>query len=148
MERRDNELLAKLKSKLPELEKLLEKVNSEWNYEDGLYRFYHHSFKVFRLQELTIEMVEAFRQLHPKGVYGKLNEDFMQIYSEGTHMTFTLADNDRWHHVTRPIVEAFLHSKYFLEMAVKSGKELAKETEAPTLLPSGWAAFLYLFDMR
>lgn len=147
MERKDNELLANLKNKLPELEKLLEKVKSEWNYEDGVYRFYHHSFKVFRLQDLTVEIVELLRDLapekHPR--FAKLNADFTQIYHEGTHKAFTNDDNSRWLHTTRPIVEAFLHAKYFLEMAVKSGKELEG---APGMLPSGWAAFLYLYDMR
>lgn len=145
MERKDRQLLLNLKQKLPELEKLLEKIGSEWNYEDGIYRFYHHSFKVFNLQELTREIVGTLRKLHPDGPYGKLNKDFKQIYAEGMNKTFTLDDNDRWLYATRPIIEAFLHAKYFLEQAVKYGKELSEE---PTSLPSGWAGFLYLFDMR
>jgi hypothetical protein len=144
----DNALLSNLKSKLPELEKLLEKVNSEWNYEDGVYRFYHHSFKVFHLQDLTKEIVEQLRLLspekHPR--FAKLNADFMTIYHEGVGKVFSNWDNSRWLHTTRPIVEAFLHAKYFLEMAVKNGKEITGD--APNMLPSGWAAFLYLYDMR
>jgi hypothetical protein len=46
---------------------------------------------------------------------------------------------------TRPIVEAFFHARYFLEMAVRYGKELAT---APCLLPSGWASLLYLYGLR
>ena len=65
MEHKDEELLANIKSKLPELEKLLEKINGEWNYEDGIYRFYHHSFKVFRLQDLTTEIVRTLESLVP-----------------------------------------------------------------------------------
>jgi len=145
MERKDKELLANVKNKLPELEKLLEKVKSEWSYEDGVYRFYHHSFKVFNLQILTNEIVHNFRELNPNGFYKKLNPDFEQIYAEGTGRTFCMDDNGRWLNVTRPIVEAFLHAKYFLEQAVKYGKELE---EAPSILPSGWATFLYLYDMR
>lgn len=41
----------------------------------------------------------------------------------------------------RPIVEAFLHARFMLEMACKFAEELS---EPPQALPSGWAAFLYL----
>jgi hypothetical protein len=47
--------------------------------------------------------------------------------------------------VTRPFVEAFFHARYFLAMAVKYGRELEFP---PALMPSGWAAVLYLFDLR
>jgi len=141
----DDALLTNLKAALPELEKLLVKINGEWNYEDGIYRFYHHSFKVFGLQDLTTEIVRTLESLVPTKGLVKLNKDFMAIYHEGVGKTFSNWDNTRWLHTTRPIVEAFLHSKYFLEMAVKSGKEL---DSAPSMLPSGWAGFLYLFDMR
>jgi hypothetical protein len=41
-------------------------------------------------------------------------------------------------------VEA-LHARYMLEMAVKYGIEL---DGTPRFLPSGWAALLYLYDLR
>ncbi len=53
--------------------------------------------------------------------------------------------NQRWVEATRPIVEAFFHAGYFLEMVCKYGKELE---EPPDLLPSGWAAVLYLYGLR
>ena len=56
-----------------------------------------------------------------------------------------MSDNDRWLAATRPIVEAFFHARYFLEMVVKYGKELKSP---PAVLPSGWAAVLCLFNMR
>ena len=40
----ENELLANIKAKLPELEELLQEMGSHWGYEDPIYRFYHHSF--------------------------------------------------------------------------------------------------------
>src|SRR5438445_10480854 len=43
------------KARLPELEKLLEEVSSHWHAEDGFYRFYHQSFKVYGLQEVRCE---------------------------------------------------------------------------------------------
>ncbi len=79
-------------------------------YEDGIYRFYHHSFKIYSLQETTSAIVAAL-----------------------------------WLEVTRPMVEAFFHAHYFLEMAVRYGKQLK---HPPRQLPSGWAAFLYLYNLR
>jgi hypothetical protein len=54
-------------------------------------------------------------------------------------------DNRHWPEATRPIVEAFFHARYFLEMAVRYGRQLSV---APQLLPSGWAALLYLYRLR
>lgn len=46
--------------------------------------------------------------------------------------------------VTRPILEAFFHARYFLEMAVRyAGLEAP-----PQALSSGYAALLYLFGLR
>jgi hypothetical protein len=47
-------LLCNIKEKLPQLEELLTQVENHWGMEDGVYRFYHQSFKVYyRLQPLT-----------------------------------------------------------------------------------------------
>jgi hypothetical protein len=53
--------------------------------------------------------------------------------------------NARWLETTRPIVEAFFHARYFLEMAVRYGRSLEAP---PTLMPSGWAALLSLYGLR
>lgn len=59
--------------------------------------------------------------------------------------TFKPAHNARWLEVTRPIVEAYFHAGCFLEVAVRYGRELEYP---PRHLPSGWAAFLYLYGLR
>jgi hypothetical protein len=135
-------LFKNLKAELPVLEKLLEDCSGPWGYEDPIYRFYHQSYKVYHLQGQTKEIVSKLQALLP-GV--PLNKWFMQIIKEGTGKSFTGEDNRNWLAVTRPIVEAFFHARYFLEMAVKYGKELGSP---PRLLPSGWAAFLYLYNLR
>ena len=58
---------------------------------------------------------------------------------------FNIDHNKEWLRHTRPIIEAFFHAKFFLEMAVKYGKELE---ECPEILPSGWAALLYFYNLR
>jgi hypothetical protein len=46
--------------------------------------------------------------------------------------------------VNRPILEAFFHARYFLEMAVR----YADLSAPPQTLPSGYAALLSLFGLR
>ena len=135
-------LLAAIGKELSRLEELLRSVNSEWAYEDSIYRFYHQSFKVFGLQGLTENIVEALRGLAP---HLPLNPWFTEIASEGTGKEFSVEINQRWTEATRPIVEAFFHARYFLEMACKYGNEL---TEPPQPMPSGWAALMELYGLR
>jgi len=58
---------------------------------------------------------------------------------------FTPDHNRNWIKHTRPIVEAFFHPHFMLKMVCKYGRELS---EPPQMLPSGWAAVLYLFNLR
>jgi hypothetical protein len=53
-----------------------------------------------------------------------MSADAMKIVQEGTGKTFKREDNRNWLVVTRPILEAFFHARYLLEMDVKHGKEL------------------------
>lgn len=63
----------------------------------------------------------------------------------GTGKTFRLEDNHRWLEATRPMLEAFFHARFMVEMAVRYGREL---DEPPAMMPSGWAALLSLYDLR
>jgi len=135
------ELFRNLKAEVTKLEELLANCE-QYGYEDRVYRFYHQSFKVFDLQDTTTEIVAKLQSLAPDR---PLNEWFTQIVREGTGKTFAPQDNANWLVATRPILEAFFHARYFLEVAVKYGKELDCP---PQMLPSGWAAFLYLYNLR
>jgi hypothetical protein len=135
-------LFANLREALPSLEKLLKQCNDRWVYDDLVYRFYHHSFKVYGWQETTSEIVQALQALAP-GV--PLNERFSKIVKAGTGKAFRPEHNQRWDEETRPMLEAFFHARFFLEMAVRYGTEL---TYPPVSLPSGWATFLYLYNLR
>ena len=149
LERRKNigalhtKLLSNIKAKLPELEKLLEEINGHWNLIDGVYRFFHKSFKVYYLQGITLKIVKALKSLAPDDY--DLNNDFMSIVKDGTGKVFDVSHNRDWARHTRPIVEACFHARYFLEMCVKSAKEI---DEAPHCLPSNWALTLYLYELR
>lgn len=143
-ERREksNQLLRNIKQGLPRLEELLAHVEDHWGMEDGIYRFYHQSFKVYHLQDTTKEICDALQGLLPEH---PMNRWFSEIVVQGTGHEFEMSHNQDWLRHTRPIVEAFFHAHYFLKMVVKYGKEL---DDAPDCLPSGWAAVLYLFDLR
>jgi hypothetical protein len=143
-----SELLANIKEKMPELEELLTKINGHWCYEDYIYRFYHQSFKVYYLQSSTLEIIETLKKIAPQWVKerNRYNCFLEEILKEGaSEKKFEMDHNKEWLEHTRPIVEAFLHAKYFLEMAIKYGKELE---EAPQCLPSGWAGLLYFYNLR
>jgi hypothetical protein len=140
--RQEVKLLAAIKDALPSLEQLWQQANSHWGYEDPVYRFYHQSFKVYQLQPVIGEIVQALQSLAP---HLPMNPWFTQIVAEGTAGKFSPEVNQHWTAATRPIVEAFFHVRFFLEMVCKYGKEL---DEPPNPLPSGWAAVLYLYGLR
>lgn len=140
----DNKLLSNIKKKLPEIRKLLQEVSSHWIYEDLIYRFYHNSFKVYYIQDVTKKIVDALYSMAPEG-QGFCTE-FQEIINSGASgKVFKFNHNKNWSMHTRPFLEAFFHAKFFLEMAIKYGVELE---EAPNILPSGWAALLSLYNIR
>ena len=134
-------LLRNLRSRQPELLALLAECSSHWGFEDPIYRFYHQSFKVYALQDETARIVRVLESLAPDR---PLNPWFRQIVEQGTGKSFKQDDNADWTRVTRPILEAFFHARFFLEMAVR----YATLQEPPSTLPSGYAALLYLYHLR
>jgi hypothetical protein len=137
----ESELIRRLKAQLPGLKALLDDSSSHWGYEDPVYRFYHHSYKVFAVQSRTEQVVAALQGLLSDR---PLNAWFLQIVNEGTGKKFSPDMNAAWEKHTRPIVEAFFHARFFLEMAVR----YADLPGPPDPLPSGWAAVLHLYGLR
>jgi len=140
--RNEVRLLQNLREREPELRRLLAACSDHWGYEDPVYRFYHQSFKVYWLQKRTESLVALLAQLAPSD--RSFDPWFLEILRAGTDREFTPEDNARWTHVTRPIVEAFFHARYFVEMAVR----YAHLEEPPRFLPSGYAALLCLYGLR
>ncbi|MBI2666075.1 hypothetical protein HYX13_00525 [Candidatus Woesearchaeota archaeon] len=171
-------LLLNIQRDLPQLEELLKDVTGDmWNKEDLLYRYYHQSFKVYDLQRITLEMYDALKNISPHLASPTPNslsptpnslsptpnslsptpnhsqrnfcEYFENIIKEGTEKKWIPEHNLRWEKECRPIIEAFFHAHYFLEMVVKYGKELqVGQEEVNNCLPSGWAAVLELYEIR
>ena len=151
---RRNDLLTALKAKMPVLEDLFTRMQDRWVGEDCIYRFYHSSYKFFRLQDATLEIVSKLQSIVPER---ELNGYFMAIIQDGTGKSMKRNTNQHWLKETRPIAEAFFHAMYFLEMAVKYGKDLdlVENTHPETIeeklmvggLPSGMAALMCLYEM-
>jgi hypothetical protein len=140
--KRDQVLLTTIKANLHELERLAPPFADQ--YEEGIYRLYHHSFKVYSMQDCTVGAVKVFRNIGEVS-QNTLCQWFEEIVAAGTRSDWNPNHNENWLIHTRPIVEAFLHTKYFLEMMLKYGNEMRS---APTVLPSGWAAILELYNQR
>lgn len=134
-------LLARLKEHRAELDSLWSGLNGHWGFEDGFYRFYHGSFKVYGVQSNTEKAVKFLRALLPER---ELNDSFMAIIRDGTGKEFELAHNQEWLKHTRPIVEAFSHARFMVEICVR----YAQLETPPQPLPSGYAALLYLYNLR
>lgn len=141
-EPRMRELVTNLNAAAPEIRELWKLCSSHWTYEDPVYRLWHGSFKVYSLQGYTLQIVAALQALLPKR---QLNADFLDLIAAGTGKVFHRDVNKKWFASTRPIVETFFHARFMLEMAAKYAR---KFKTPPRSLPSGWAAFLYLYDLR
>lgn len=135
-------LLKNIKSELPNLEKILERANDHWGEEDLVYRFYHESNKVERTQGTVKGIYEMLEKISPNQDKKISDRYYNQIIKEGLGAKW---DNKNWAKSCRPMIEAFFHSKYFLRMAIKYGKQYE---EPPLMLHSGWAALLELYGIR
>jgi hypothetical protein len=133
--------LERLKQRKADLGKMLDVMSDHWTYEDHFYRFYHGSFKVYRTQHTTAQAVKLLLELLPER---KLNLSFEKIITDGVSTEFNVRQNKNWDKHTRPILEAFAHAKFMIEMAVR----YADLSKPPPMLPSGYAALLYLYDLR
>lgn len=139
-------LLSNIKQKLPNLEKHLEGLKDHWREEDLVYRFYHGSWKVYRIQSTTKGIYLSLESISPHEENKIRDPYYLEIIKEGASgREWKHEDNQNWRKVCSPMLEAYFHSKYFLEQAVKYGKKMDK---APLGLPSGWAALLELYGIR
>jgi len=127
-------LIKNLRKRRKELEKLLEYVNSHWEYEDIVYRLYHGSYKTVWAMALTEKILKELKGLYRYGFKNCCSE-FKLIMEQGLDKK---KDPRKW-------IEAMFHARYALEMAVKYSKEVKKPLQ---LLPPGYASLLYLYGLR
>lgn len=142
---RNRRLLDSIKKHREEIGEIL-RPHSPYNYgEDFFYRLYHGSFKVYLAQKETERILRVIRKIGLEAGQGELNPFFLQIINEGTGKEFSLDCNLHWGKQERPVMEAFFHAREMLALMAKYADKL---DEPPLSLPSGWAAVLYLYNMR
>jgi hypothetical protein len=108
--------------------------------EDGVYRFYHGSNKVFFLQDPVKEAFTLIKEIG--GESDPPNFEYARIVEAGTAHQFSETTNENWEAETKPILDASSHTKYSINMMVKYAKEL-ETVESP--LEPGVVAVLYLW---
>jgi hypothetical protein len=75
----------------------------------------------------------------------QLDEEYRQIISDGYGQDVDGAAQRALAPRNSPDPGGLFHARYMPEMAVACGMELERP---PAVLPSGWAALLYLFGLR
>ena len=135
-------LLQRIKRRRKRLETLLAEADGPHGIEDGFYRFYHESSKVGHLSGLTELIVRELRALLPQR---ELNPWFVKIVTSGAAGVTTPVEGDAWAEQMRPVLEAFFHAHQFLRLACVCGRKIRRP---PTVMPSGWGAVLYLYELR
>lgn len=108
-ERAADELLATVRARIAELRELAERIDRGFGAEDLVYRFWHHSFKVYGLQEHTLAIVALLEELTPEGSTG-LDKWFKKIVKDSTGHEFELGHNQQWLRIPRRIVEAYFQA--------------------------------------
>lgn len=135
-------LLETIQEKQTELLKMKEWADNQFGGgEDMVYRFYHQSFKVYRVQEWTGKMVELIRSLLPV----ELNSYFERIVEEGTGKVFKMDHNTKWYEETKPLIDTYLHTRHILDLIVKYG---INGTENDRTGDPGWYTVLYIYKIR
>ena len=135
-------LLNQIKNNLSEIDSLYRAFAS--CEEDFVYRFYHQSYKIFYATEEIKKAKDLFEKIAPDGI--PLNDWYGKIADKAIGKSFDWKKtNPKWLDETCPILEAFWHSKYFLQQMLRFGTEFQN---SPQLMPSGWAAILYLYNLR
>lgn len=141
---RHQALLDALKANREHLGCTLADADAEWVRDDLVYRFWHQSFKVYALQDVTVRIVAALETAAPAG--WTLHPWLRELVATGGGKRFEPSHNDNWVAHTRPIVDAYFHARHLIELAVRCADEL---DEAPTIwLPPGWATLLELYQVR
>jgi hypothetical protein len=124
---RINALFLRIKSRLPELEVLARDL--EEAEEDGVYRFYHGSNQVFFLQEPVREAFTLIKEIGRED--DPPNFEYARIVETGTAHKFGATTNENWDVETKPILEAFWRTKYFLNMMVKYARDTNRQRLRP-----------------
>lgn len=107
-------ILATWRRELPMMERVLEETRGAG--QCGMRKFFNGSYKAARLTAAVEQLVPALRQvaIHEGALDGTLEE----IIAEG------LRPRDGWREDARPVMDAYLHTRYALEACAESARIL------------------------
>jgi len=128
-------LLKAMREAHADLKELLKKMESHWEYEDLVYRFYHHSYKAQFAADLGNEVFDRLLSLVPWG--HRECPVFVRRLRARCRRPWTMRRS-------RADIELMLHARYFLEMAVRYGRRYKR---GPNPMPSGYAALMCLYGL-
>lgn len=139
-----NDLRDRLQERLPDLLAAQQDTSAE----QEIYWFYGQSLKAYSAQSLTLRIVDALESVAPVR-----DQRFLDIIAAGTGRTFTPEANARWDEEVRPIIDALLHARQFLDLAVRYAQEepgtpLRVAGREIGALAHGYAALLDLYGLR
>ncbi len=134
-------LIAALHQRSSDIAALLEEVSGEWVRDDLVYRFWHHSFKTYWLQEVTERIAALLESIAPTL---PLHPWCREIVAAGTGHTFELSHNQAWVEHTGPIVAAFFHLHHLLHCAHR----VATVPAVPEVLDPATATVFELYQVR
>jgi hypothetical protein len=144
---RHRELDAKRHEHAAEIRRLADLWNKTAIIEDGVYRFYHQSFKVANLLAVANDVYALLGDLCPAGC--QLNPWFVEIAEDAEHAWTSAPDlqtrNTHWSRHARPVAEFAFHCDYFLDQLVQYE---TVEFASLRQLPFGVAAVLELYGIR
>jgi hypothetical protein len=122
-------LFANLRRALPEMERLLHEVTLQ------------SSREICRLQAITAKVVETLHALAPEL---PINSRVASKVAVGTGAVRSLNDAS-WIDAARPVVDAFLEAKFFLESGIQCAKKAGDPSQAE---PAELAVLLRFYNLR
>lgn len=129
-------LLSQLRESHDDLKQLLKRMESHWEIEDLVYRFYHHSAKVHFAADLGHEVFDSLLSVVPWG-HRECPVFIRRLRAR--------CRRGRTWRRARADIELMFHAHYFLKMAVKYGR---KYRRGPNPVPSGYASLMYVYGLR
>lgn len=138
-----DELLKQLELRRDDIAQFRERLVLDGD--DLVYRFFHQSFKVYRLQAVNREAVEFLETFlkpeHERGFDFQMRE---LIAAGAGNIEFKDEHNLEWGRHTRPFVELYLHVKHILDCMLEA-PEAQKEKSCLTI---PFATVLSCFNLR
>lgn len=137
----EQQLLTAISKNKQRIYKLQQTSHNLWGGEDAIYRFYHESFKTYRIQDLSKSIINLIKDLLPL----ELNKMLLKIIEEGTGKEFNFNSPNSWYEDAKPMVDTFLHLRHILDMIVKYGLESDDSDRKGNM---GWFTVLYVYKIR